>query len=150
VLDLLEISDRIELQQLHAEYADAIDQRNWDGLDDVFTADAFIDYTALGGIAGPYSQVKAWLIETLDTFPSYYHLVSNISLTISGDTATGRAVCFNPVVMAEPDGGRHPMFFGLWYQDTFRRTAAGWRVTERRERYCFDFNVPKKLRATPE
>ena len=49
LLDLQEISDRIEIQDLLSRYTDAIDRRDWDALDGVFTPDAFIDYTSVGG-----------------------------------------------------------------------------------------------------
>ena len=63
VLALAEISDRLEIQQLLVDYSTAIDQRRFDDLDDIFTADAYIDYRAMGGIDGVYPQVKAWLSE---------------------------------------------------------------------------------------
>ena len=69
MLSLAEISDRLEIQQLIADYSTAIDTRRFDDLDAVFTPDAYIDYTALGGIEGPYPEVKAWLAEVLPNFP---------------------------------------------------------------------------------
>jgi len=39
-MPLQEMSDRLEIQALLARYAHAIDTRDWDGLDDVFTPDA--------------------------------------------------------------------------------------------------------------
>ena len=43
-MTLQEISDRFEIQELFVDYTQAIDRRNWDALDDVFTPDAHIDY----------------------------------------------------------------------------------------------------------
>ena len=43
-MTLQEISDRLEIQELFVDYTQAIDCRNWDGVDDVFTADAHIDF----------------------------------------------------------------------------------------------------------
>ncbi len=51
-MSLQEISDRLEIQELLVDYTQAIDRRQWDGLDDVFTADAFIDYSETGGSVG--------------------------------------------------------------------------------------------------
>ena len=53
MLSHAEISDRLEIQQLTVDYSTAIDTRRFDDLDAVFTQDAYIDYTALGGIEGP-------------------------------------------------------------------------------------------------
>lgn len=45
-MDLQEISDRLEIEALLTRYTRAIDTGEWDRLDDVFTPDATIDYTA--------------------------------------------------------------------------------------------------------
>jgi hypothetical protein len=139
MLSHAEISDRLEIQQLITDYSTAIDTRRFDDLDAVFTEDAYIDYTALGGIEGSYPEVKAWLSEVLPNFPMYAHMLGNFSVRIDGDTASSRTICFNPMVLP---AGTHKdqdqvMFCGLWYDDEFSRTAEGWRMTRRVETKCF-------------
>jgi hypothetical protein len=136
MLSLQEISDRLEIQQLLVDYSTAIDQRRFDDLDAVFTADAYIDYRALGGIDGHFPQVKAWLAEVLPNFPAYSHMLGNLSIKFAGDTATSRVICFNPMVLDADQ--RQILFCGLWYEDEFIRTADGWRMTRRVETKCFD------------
>lgn len=144
MLSLAEISDRLEIQQLLVDYATAIDQCRFDDLDRVFTADAYIDYRAMGGIDGLFPQVKAWLAEVLPHFSAFAHLVGNIDLRLAGDTAHGRTMCFNPmeIVPAKADGdgpaGARVLFCALWYDDEFVRTAAGWRISRRVEAKCMD------------
>ena len=75
MLSQAEISDRLEIQQLLVDYSTAIDLRRFDDLDAVFTPDAYIDYTALGGIEGRYPEVKAWLAQVLPNFPMYSHML---------------------------------------------------------------------------
>ena len=43
MMSLQELSDRMEIERLIVHYANSIDQRHWDGLDEVFTPDAYID-----------------------------------------------------------------------------------------------------------
>src|SRR4051812_22068422 len=69
VLSIEEISDRLEIQDLLVAYSTAIDGRRFDDLDRVFTADAYIDYRAMGGVDGHYPEVKAWLAQVLPNFP---------------------------------------------------------------------------------
>lgn len=139
VLDLAEISDRLEIQQLVVDYATAIDQRRFDDLDRIFTPDAYIDYRAMGGIDGDYPQVKAWLAQVLPNFPAYYHLVGNFDIRLAGDTASGRTMCFNPMKLNDSgDQGGQILFCALWYDDEFVRTPAGWRMTRRVETKCMD------------
>ncbi|MGV9796969.1 nuclear transport factor 2 family protein [Mycobacterium sp. NPDC003449] len=140
MLSLAEISDRLEIQQLLIDYSTAIDRRRFDDLDAVFTADAYIDYRAMGGIDGHYPQVKTWLAEVLPNFPAYAHMLGNVDVRITGDTASSRTICFNPMVLPGSKEGEQPqvLFCGLWYEDEFVRTADGWRMTRRVETKGFD------------
>ncbi|WP_199253530.1 nuclear transport factor 2 family protein [Mycolicibacterium mengxianglii] len=140
MLSIEEISDRLEIQQLLVDYSTAIDNRRFDDLDAVFTPDAYIDYRAMGGIDGHYPEVKAWLAEVLPHFPAYSHMLGNLSITFSGDTATSRVICFNPMVLGGAGEGEQAqvLFCGLWYDDEFIRTPQGWRMTRRVETKCFD------------
>ena len=44
----IDIADRLELHELPGRYGDAIDDRNWDRLRDIFTDDAVFDLTGVG------------------------------------------------------------------------------------------------------
>jgi hypothetical protein len=104
MLSQQEISDRLELIDLMVRYAHAVDTRSWDDFDDIFTADATIDYSAFGGSTGTVAETKDYLASVMPTFPAFQHLVSNPMLDIDGDAATGRTMCFNPMAVARPDG----------------------------------------------
>jgi SnoaL-like protein len=137
MLSLEEISDRLELQQLLIGYSEAIDRRQFDELDAIFTADAYIDYRATGGIDGQYPEVKEWLAEVLPQFFSVNaHMLGLPAIRIDGDRASARTFCFNPMVLK----GEKPsvMQVGLWYVDEFVRTPEGWRMSRRVEEKCFD------------
>jgi hypothetical protein len=140
-------TDRLDLNQLVIDYANAIDTRQWDRLDRIFTPDAYIDYRAMGGIDGKYPRVKAWLPDALKHFPGYMHFVGNFSCEISGDTATGSTACFNPMVVPRQGApGTDTMFLGLWYDDRFLRTPAGWRIAQRVERKCYEHGMPEWMK----
>lgn len=136
MLSLAEISDRMEIQQLLVDYATAIDQRRFDDLDSIFTPDAYIDYREMGGIDGRFPEVKDWLAQVLPNFPAYYHLLGNFDIRLTGDTATGRTMCFNPMKMGE--GESQVLLCALWYDDEFVRTPDGWRMCRRVETKCMD------------
>ncbi len=44
----INIADRLELHELPGRYGDAIDDRNWDRLREIFTDDAVFDLTGVG------------------------------------------------------------------------------------------------------
>jgi hypothetical protein len=141
------VRDDAELARLVTDYAYAIDERDWDTLDRVFTPDAYIDYRAMGGIDGPYPKIKAWLPEALKSFPAYMHFIGNLSFRVEGDAATGKVACFNPMVVPRPDqSGSDTMFLGLWYLDRYVRTRAGWRIAERVEKKAFEHGMPQWMK----
>lgn len=131
MLSLQEISDRMEITDLMVRYSHAVDTRQWDQLAEIFTPDAVIDYTAMGGPSGGVDEIIAFLGTTMPNFPAFQHLLANSSIVVEGDTATARTMCHNP--MALPGGNDRMMFCGLWYLDRFERTDGAWRIAERRE-----------------
>lgn len=142
MLELQEISDRLELIDLMVRYAHCVDTRDWATWRTLFTPDAHIDYSAFGGIVGGVEEVAEWLEETLGGFPAFQHLVSNPMLEIDGDTATGRTMCFNPMITpVDGIGDRNVFFCGLWYLDTFVRTPQGWKISSRVEEKSFTYNM---------
>ncbi len=129
MMALQEISDRLEIQELLARYSTAIDRRRWDDLDPLFTVDAVIDYTEMGGIKGSVAEQKAFLVANMGAFAGFQHLTATSTFQIDGDVAVVRTMCFNPMVVDD----RHVFFCGLWYCDRMVRTDEGWRIQERRE-----------------
>ena len=140
-LSLQEISDRMEIQDLLYHYADIIDQKDFDKLRDVFTEDAFIDYSVYGGAVGGLEEIITFLKKAMTIFPNTHHLNANVQIKVDGDTGVGKVMCFNP---QEMDLGETTQTFmlGLWYIDEYQRTAQGWRINKRVEEKCWKFNVP--------
>ena len=145
MLSQQEISDRFEIQDLVFHYADLVDRKDIEALrDTVFTDDAHIDYSAMGGSMGNVDETLDFLKASLtdELFPASQHLNANVQIKLEGDTATGRVMCLNPMVMAMPEGKAQPFFLGLWYVDEYRRTDAGWRISRRAEEKSWAFNTP--------
>ena len=143
-MPLQEISDRLEIEQLIARYSYALDSRDFDALDDLFTADAVLDYTATGAIRGSLGEMKAFVADAFTMFDGTQHLTTQTLLHFSddGNTAYGKSACHNPMVFS---GDNQPkmMVIGLWYIDTFVRTADGWRFQTRTEEQLYSSIVPK-------
>ena len=77
-----EIKDRLDIQDLMHRYARMVDRRQWDLLDQVFAADATVDYASTGGKAGPCREVMAWLDRALKQWPLNLHFISNIEIEL--------------------------------------------------------------------
>lgn len=140
-LSLQEMSDRFEIQDLIYNYAAIIDEKRFDDLRHVFTEDAHIDYSAVGGPVGNRDEIISFLHKVMGMFPNHQHLNANLQIEIEGDDATGRVMCFNPQEISKPDGTTHIFMVGLWYVDEYRRTEAGWRISKRIEEKSYVFNM---------
>lgn len=139
MLTLGELSDRFEIQELLSAYCHAIDSRDWDALDHLFTRDAKIDYSATGGIKGSLLEIKAFLASTLPLFKATQHFVTNPMIRIDGNTANVRSLLFNPVTI-ERDGAAHTFFVGAWYVDVLKRVGSRWRIVTRSQELAFFHN----------
>jgi SnoaL-like domain len=131
------LADRVEIDDLLTRYTVAIDTKQFDLLGTVFLPDARIDYTAAGGIAGAYPEVKAWLSEVLQAYAMTQHLVVNRQVEIAGDRATARSCVYNPMGSSDGKGGLKLFFMGGYYEDQLVRTASGWRIAERTEKLAW-------------
>ena len=145
MLSQQEISDRFEIQDLLYHYADLIDKQQIDELrNSVFTADAQVDYSAVGGSVGDLDITLEFLKASLtrELFPNSQHLNANLQIRVDGDTSQGRVMCFNPMEMRLSESETQTYFIGVWYVDEYRRTEAGWRICSRREEKSWVFNAP--------
>jgi hypothetical protein len=134
MMTLQQVSDRLEIQDLLAKYTYAIDDRNWDALDEVFLPESIIDYTVVGGIRGTRDEIKAWLAGAMSEFSMFQHMTATTELKIDGDTASARTILFNPMIMKDVEKEKALFFVGLWYCDDLVRTPEGWRIKLRYER----------------
>ena len=128
--------DKFEIQELITAYAHAIDGQDFGALDDLFTADAQIDYTASGGIKGGLEEIKPFLRGALPMFKATQHFVTNPLIKLAGDTATSRSLLFNTMTM-EQDSGTQTLLIGAWYNDELIRTDEGWRIAKRWQDLAF-------------
>tara|TARA_A100001391_G_scaffold1033_9_gene1540 strand:- start:10699 stop:11130 length:432 start_codon:yes stop_codon:yes gene_type:complete len=142
MLAVQEISDRFAIQDVLARYGFAMDDRDWDALDELFAPDAVLDFSAAGGPKGGLEDFKAWLPDMLATFPRIQHMVSLPDIRIDGDAALCRSIVFNPMVMRMPNGTEQVMFIGLSHRDRLVRTPEGWRIRERIEDITYTHNTP--------
>ena len=99
-MDLQTLIDRAEINDLLTRYARAVDRQDWDLFRSVFTSDARIDYTQVGGIAGSVDETVAFLAEAMTLFDAIQHLISNVEIALDGDEATVTAMVYNPLQLA--------------------------------------------------
>jgi hypothetical protein len=141
--DIQYLVDRLAISDLQAEYADYIDSKQFHKLPNVFTEDAYIDYTAFGGSAGNVSEIIEFLNNSMASFSTTQHMMGNSIVRIEDDTAHVRTQCHNPMVVAGDQIPQHVIFLGLWYVDELKKTSKGWRIHRRHQDPCYAHNMPE-------
>ena len=138
-MDVQTLVDRAEITDLLTRYARAVDRKDWDLFRSVFTPDAQIDYTQVGGIAGNLDEVVGFLSKVMPMFETMQHLISNIDIAIDGDEARVVAMVYNPLKL--PDS---PVWAtGGWYHHELVRTPEGWRSRSLVEEASWFDGVPE-------
>jgi len=115
-------ADRLELHELPGRYGDAIDDRDWVGLDRIFTSDAVFDLTDLGvPLLVGLPEIRRFMEE--DAQHPKTHTMTNIYVD-----ETDAGVELNFRIVALQKGG---LAGTASYYDQVAKTEAGWRVQHR-------------------
>lgn len=131
--------DPQEVTALLHRYARAVDAHDWDLYRSVFTDDAHIDYGP-NVVAGGREEVTEWLATFFAALPMSMHYITNVEILASdGDTATVRAMFYNPMRLP---GMSDLSFCGGYYHHELVRTPDGWRSRRLREEMIWFANPP--------
>ena len=123
-----QLADIHEIQQVLSTYAIALDSRSPELLLSCFTEDAEL---ALGGM--PKSSPAAYVEickQTLPDLDATQHAISTPLIRLDGDTASSR--CYFNAQHARNSLRPDALFLiAGTYDDDWKRTADGWRITRR-------------------
>ncbi|EHI12933.1 nuclear transport factor 2 family protein [Mycolicibacterium thermoresistibile] len=133
------IADELAINALLTRYARAVDSKDWELYRSVFTPDAHIDYTSAGAVAGSRDEVAEWLAAGFAAIPWSMHYITNVEAEIDGDTATVRAMFYNPMQLP---GMSEMSACGGYYHHELVRTPDGWRSRRLREDNVWFANRP--------
>ena len=143
----LSAEDRIELYELYSRSTRLITNRDVDGWLDLFTEDAVFFLPGIPAMGvddmqmSGHAELRQFITETiegkndpamgLEVGTKKRYLVGNIMLDAAGgDEASGSAYFF--LIIPGKDG-KLPTLLGTGvYEDTFVKTAAGWRIKRRK------------------
>jgi ketosteroid isomerase-like protein len=131
--------DHAEISALLYRYARAVDTKDWDLYRSVFTDDAKIDYSSAGAAVGTRDEVTEWLRAGFAAIPWSMHYVTNVEADVDGDTATVRAMFYNPMQLP---GMPETSSCGGYYHHELARTPDGWRSRNLREENVWFLNKP--------
>lgn len=134
--EVAELRDKDAIRTVLDAYAFLLDTAQWRDISTaVFTADAVDHHSpAMGPAAVPRgrAEIDQFLDRTMSGFAGSQHMMGNSHITVDGDVAHSRtyAACAH-----WRTGGPQPLApdftVAVAYDDTWRRTPEGWRISER-------------------
>jgi len=137
-----EMQDRIEIIGVLDRYAEALDQRRWGLLEQVFAPDVDFDFGEWSAHSLP--EAVATMRSYLDGCGPSQHLQGNYRVLLDGDRAKSRVYIRASHVGVGPAAGKSYEMTGE-YEDELRRTPAGWRSVKRRARVFFELGSREVL-----
>lgn len=82
------VADRQDIAQLRAQYCHLLDDRDWDGLADLFTSDGVFD--GLARVEGR-AAIHQFFSQTVERLAEgFWHFCTNATCQVDRDRATGR------------------------------------------------------------
>jgi ketosteroid isomerase-like protein len=126
-----EAADLAEIQQKIYRYGYAIDARDFESLDALFTEDAIVHYDVPGGVRKPWPEMKGWLPQGLKLFRVTQHNMSNPPVEIEWDPARSRTYGHLLHLQHHKDGSTTRMVHHATYNDEWVRGADGWKIRRR-------------------
>jgi hypothetical protein len=120
-----DIKDQLELERTVWTLGRCLDERDFDGLRQIFTADATVT-TAQTARGQDELVEQARRRHSRDD--GVQHIITNLITDVDGDQATGRANLLVSFARTGPNDPA-PLLIGEVYRFSFRRTPAGWRIS---------------------
>ena len=116
--------DRLEIHELAARYGTSIDDRDWDGLEDVFCRDAVYELRGFGEIDQRLvgSAAIRQMMEASGAHPVAHH-VTNVIVTTAGADVRMRSKVIG--------SGARGRVGSADYDDVLRREDGSWRIAQR-------------------
>ena len=120
-----QLIDQMAVRDVQIRYALALDDRRFDELGSVFTADAVAEYRGMATHHG-LGRIERACRRSLVHLDGTQHVITNFWCDVSGDSAA--AGCYFTAHHV-----RGPVRFtaGGHYRDTLVRTEVGWRISHR-------------------
>jgi hypothetical protein len=134
--ELVELKDREAIRSVLDSYAFLLDTARWRDIPTaVFTEDAIDHHSPEAGPqAEPHGreEIARFLDATMGKHAGSQHLLGNSSIEVDGDTAHSRTYAICSHWSADgPEPLPSDMTIAAVYDDRWRRTPDGWRISER-------------------
>jgi hypothetical protein len=118
---------KMHINELLIRYCRAVDERDGVGIASVFARSARISYDVLDREFQSGDDFAKFVVEGLSSVVVTQHMLGNVEILLSGDTA--RSLAYVNAQHVATDGTFTTI--GGQYRDVIQLTEEGWRITER-------------------
>ncbi len=125
------LADKLEITEVVARLARAIDRCDEDFLRDCFHPDATDDH---GTFKGTAEDFIAWVIPVLKTMKRTQHMIGQSLVELNGDSAASESYFVAYHTIGTPDGDIFMVAAGR-YLDRFERRDGVWKISHRHAVY---------------
>lgn len=122
------MGDREDIERVKYRYLRALDTKHWDEFTDTLTEDVVGDYGSSVGEEHHFTDRGALVEYMRASLPANViteHRVTHPEIDVTGDSATATWYLQDRVIVADFD---FMLIGAAFYRDTYRRTAAGWKI----------------------
>jgi len=128
--ELARLVDERAIVEVTHRYCAALDGRDWAELARCFTPDAVAVFGRVPGQHEGIAAIQRVCRRSLEPLDASQHLVANHLIDISGDAASSRCYVRAQHTRHGLEGGKNFIVAGT-YEDEWKRTPEGWRITSR-------------------
>ena len=127
-----EVLDERAIRSLMDRYGSGVDDRDWSDWLDIFDDPLVVDFSGVTAGLKPVTVsrekhvARAWAL--IGQFDATQHMITNVQVRLDGDAATCRATMRAEHWLSGIRGNGRYTMFGV-YQNGFRRTPGGWRIS---------------------
>jgi uncharacterized protein (TIGR02246 family) len=121
---LRSLQDRAEITDLVYSFARALDEKDYQGFADLYAEDGHFRTPRIDPVGK--AHLPGHIQGKLEHYRATQHIMSNVQITITGDTATSRSYV-QAMHVTDPDTAEGHWLVGGRYDNEYVRTPDGWR-----------------------
>jgi SnoaL-like protein len=141
-----ELFDRLHIVDLVTSVGRCLDERDFEGLRELFTEDATV--ATPGGTVSGHDALVAQARRGHSRDKGIQHVITNHLVDLDGDRASVRANLLVAFAAGGPEDPQ-PFLLGEVYRFELRRTADGWRISSLRSTPVWSLNRSTRLAGLP-
>jgi hypothetical protein len=139
------LADQLEVERTVWTLGRCLDEGDFDGLRQIFTADATV---TTGETASGHDALVEQARRRHSADAGVQHIISNLIIDLDGNQATGRANLLASFARTGP-GDPAPFLVGEVYRFAYQRTPEGWRITSLISEPVWTLNRPGRRHRVP-